>query len=429
MQLKIKHNNCQYKKSYFLVFVMFYIQNQLFAFNYTPVEIAKILFRANAETNKMSHSAIGETDYLISGDSMFLNPDGTHYLYSYLPSRNTFLRLDHSQFHGHNFVRHLFLYKGDIYAFGGYGFWNDHAKLIKFDKRTKEWELVMVKNDVNLTGKPIMSLLQGDSIYVYGTIQHHVKSKGTSIKVGCYLLNLKKLEISEFENSKQNVEIQICSQGYNSQFSNYIIFGTPNNIMYIFDKIKKTMYKNASGPSLFHESNQQRIDIVDSFYRFLLGNELITVFPDLSVDKINLDNYIQLYCFEESNFENWTPLNLKFEWSDFSYKYFILILLMLVMFLGYHFFSTGGIYNKKILNQYRQLDEEINILGYLDMLKDNAYSEQEIDLIFRIYHYPNQVRKIKRSQIINEVNQNYPRKIEKVLNPKKPKEFMYKING
>jgi len=412
-----------------LVILMFYIQNQLFAFNYTPVEIAKILFRANAETNKMSHSAIGETDYLISGDSMLLNPDGTHYLYSYLPSRNTFLRLDHSRFHGHNFVRHLFLYKGEIYAFGGYGFWNDHAKLIKFDKRTREWELVMVRNDVNLTGKPIMSVLQGDSIYVYGTIQHHVKSKGTSIKVGCYLLNLKKLEISEFESSKQNVEIQICSQGYNSQFSNYIIFGTPNNIMYIFDKNKKTMYKNASGPSLFHESNQQRIDIVDSNYRFLVGNQLITVFPDLSVDKINLENYIELYCFEDSKFQDWTPVNAQFEWTDFSYKYFILILLMLVMFLGYHFLSTGGIYNKKILNQYRQLEDEINIFGYLDTLKDNAYSEQEIDRIFRIYHYPNQVRKIKRSQIINEVNLDYPGKIEKVLNPKKPKEFMYKING
>ena len=155
----------------------------------------------------------------------------------------------------------------------------------------------------------------------------------------------------------------------------------------------------------------------------------MSVLPDLSIERINLDNYIELYCFEESNFENWTPLNHKFEWSDFSYKYFILILLMLVMILGYHFFSTGGIYNKKILNQYRHLEEEINIFGYLHTLKDNAYSEQEIDLIFRIYHYSSQVRKIKRSQIINEVNQNYPGKIEKVLNPKKPKEFMYKING
>jgi hypothetical protein len=408
---------------------MLIIQNQLFAFNYTPVEIAKILSRANTEVRELSHSAIGETDYLISGDSMFLNPDGTHYLYSYLPSRNTFLRLDHSQFHGHNFVRHLFLYKGEIYAFGGYGFWNDHAKLIKFDKRTREWELVMVKNDVNLTGKPIMSLLQGDSIYIYGTIQHHVKSKGTSIKVGCYLLYLKKLEISEFENSKQNVEIQICSQGYNSQFSNYIIFGTPNNIMYIFDKNKKTMYKNASGPSLFHESNQQRIDIVDSNYRFLVGNELITVFPDLSVDKINLENYIELYCFEDSKFQDWTPINTKFEWTDFLYKYTILLLLMLVMFLGYHYLTTGGLHNRKTLNQYRQLEEELNVLDYLNTLRDNSYSEHEIDLAFRIYHFSNQIRKIKRSQIINEINQLQPGKIEKIINPKKWNEFVYKINS
>ncbi len=429
MNLKTKYNSRQTQKLLFLIMAMLFIYNQGFAFNYTPVEITKILNKANAETNSLSHSAIGESDYLISGDSMFLNPDGTHYLYSYLPSRNTFIRLDHSQFHGHNFVRHLFLYKGEIYAFGGYGFWNDHAKLIRFDKRTKEWELVMVKNDVYLIGKPLMSVLQGDSIYIYGTIRHHVSLKGTSINANCYILDLKKLQFLEFKSESPNTEIQACSVGYNNQFSKYIIYGTPNSIMYIFDKSKKTMYKNGSGPSLYHESNTQRIDFVDSFYRFLIGNELVSVLPDLSIERINLDNYIELYCFEEFKFENWTPLNPKFEWSDFSYKYFILVLLMLVMFLGYHFFSTGGIYNKKILNQYRHLEEEINIFGYLDTLKDNAYSEQEIDLIFRIYHYSSQVRKIKRSQIINEVNQNYPGKIEKVLNPKKPKEFMYKING
>ena len=93
MYLKIQHRISESLNSKFwIVLFMLIIQNQLFAFNYTPVEIAKILSRANTETNKMSHSAIGETDYLISGDSMFLNPDGTHYLNSYLPSRNTFLR-------------------------------------------------------------------------------------------------------------------------------------------------------------------------------------------------------------------------------------------------------------------------------------------------------------------------------------------------
>jgi hypothetical protein len=105
-----------------------------------------------------------------------------------------------------------------------------------------------------------------------------------------------------------------------------------------------------------------------------------------------------------------------------------LVLLILVIFLGYHFLSTGGIYNRKTLNQYRILEEDINVLNYLNKLKDNSYTDHEIDLVFRIYHLPPRVRKIKRSQIINELNQNYPGKIEKVINPKKPIEFIYKIN-
>lgn len=429
MDLNIKHITDKAIKSKIWVAVwLMCFQSSLFAFNYSPVEIAKILSRANAETNKFTHSGIGETDYLISGDSILFNPDGTHFLYSYLPSRNTIIRLDHSQFHGHNFSHHLFLYHGEIYAFGGYGFWNDHAKLIKFDKNTREWELIMVKNDVHLIGRPMISVLQGDSIYIYGTIQHHVNPKGTAMNPNCYLLNLKKLEISEFKSAQPNVEIQQSSSCFNNQFSKYVIYGSANSILYIFDKAKNKLYKNASGPALWDELNTLKVDCVDSIFRVLVGNELISVCPDLSLEKINIDNYIELYCFEESNFNDWTPVESKFELTDFLYKYIILVLFILVIFLGYHFLSTGGIYNRKTLNQYRILEEDTNVLNYLNKFKDDSYTEHEIDLVLRIYHLPPRVRKIKRSQIINELNQNYPGKIEKVVNPNKPNEFIYKLN-
>jgi hypothetical protein len=61
-----------------------------------PLQIAKLLARANAEITTKTSSAIGEGDFLISGDSIYVNPDGTHYLYSYNFKRNTFIRLDHS---------------------------------------------------------------------------------------------------------------------------------------------------------------------------------------------------------------------------------------------------------------------------------------------------------------------------------------------
>jgi len=244
----------------------------------------------------------------------------------------------------------------------------------------------------------------------------------------CYLLNLKKLEISEFKSAQPNVEIQQSSSCFNNQFSKYVIYGSANSILYIFDKAKNKLYKNASGPALWDELNTLKVDCVDSIFRVLVGNELISVCPDLSLEKINIDNYIELYCFEESNFNDWTPVESKFELTDFLYKYIILVLFILVIFLGYHFLSTGGIYNRKTLNQYRILEEDTNVLNYLNKFKDDSYTEHEIDLVLRIYHLPPRVRKIKRSQIINELNQNYPGKIEKVVNPNKPNEFIYKLN-
>lgn len=67
--------------------------------------------------------------------------DGTGHVYkaTNLEQNNiTFTRIDSTQFIGYNFKSICFSYKGTIYCFGGYGFWNRNGQLLHF-KPGSEW--------------------------------------------------------------------------------------------------------------------------------------------------------------------------------------------------------------------------------------------------------------------------------------------------
>ena len=112
---------------YFLicsVFTSLFSQQQQSIFK--PVDIAKVINRAEIELGNYRWD-LSEYDYLTFGDTIVITPQGRHYVYLYTQKSDSFRRLDNSLFHGHNFSRQLIYYKGDIYAFGGYGFWKAHA--------------------------------------------------------------------------------------------------------------------------------------------------------------------------------------------------------------------------------------------------------------------------------------------------------------
>ena len=134
---------------------------------YKLADIAKVMNRAEKELGN-NEWELSESDYLIMGDSMIIVPTGRHYVFLYTHKSDSFKRLDKSKYHGHNFGRKLILHNGEIYAFGGYGFWKSHSKLIRFDLKSGEWNIVQLKGDV-ISGMPQLINHSGDSITIYGT--------------------------------------------------------------------------------------------------------------------------------------------------------------------------------------------------------------------------------------------------------------------
>lgn len=394
-----------------------------------PVAISKVLAKANAEITVKTSSAIGEGDYLISGDSLFLNPDGTHYLFSYNARRNTFIRHDHSNFHGHNFKRILFQFKGEIYAFGGYGFWTSHAKLIKFDKISKEWELVMIQNlDLNRF-QPLHSAMLGDSIYIYGTYEHHAVNIDKQITIRSFIINLRDLKCKEYQNTEVQFIENTSSASYNHQQSNFVIWGGPNSFDYILDKSKGIYYKNTSGPAFFAPNNTQKINFKDSIYRFVVGKELITVNPDYSIERLDIENYIKLFCLPENYIKDWEESTvMSKEKVILVYQIAIAILILSILIFLVLFFSRDKRLNHSIHQDHDGLINQDSVIHTLLSIGNGEFSEKEMDMILRISHFSNNERKIRRSQIIFAVNEKHPSLIEKIENMNK-KEFVYLIHS
>ncbi len=392
-----------------------------------PVKIAGVLAKANVEITPKTSSAVGEGDFIVSGDSIFVNPDGTHYLYSFNFSRNSFIRLDHSTFHGHNFGRLLFEYKGDIFAFGGYGFWTNHSKLIKFDHQTREWELVMIKGLPLVGFKPTLSHRMGDSLFLFGTFDHHNPNEVDKSSAKQFIINLRTFNCAEMGENNTKVK-NFTVKPYNSQFSDFVVWGSENSIDYIFDGKNGKYYRNASGPSFYAPTNVQKLQFKDSTFRFIIGDFYLSVLPNGQIEKTDLKEYIKLFGVEENNIHNWeiSKANRLGQWKD-TLLIVLVFLLVSVIFYFWYALRNGFGGSRKLMDDYSivlDIQETGNQIGMLD---NEILSEMEIDILLKVSNLPKRFRKIKRSQLIFSINEKFPGLIEKIEAPQK-KEFQYKIS-
>ena len=99
----------------------------------------------------------------------FLDPQGGG---TFLIKDYSLSKLDNSFKHKMQIESSSFIYKENIYKYGGYGFWSDRDFITRFDSETKEWELVSFSNSkIKPKGshKSITKVI-GDDLYVIGGI-------------------------------------------------------------------------------------------------------------------------------------------------------------------------------------------------------------------------------------------------------------------
>ena len=88
----------------------------------------------------------------------------------YLFENDSLRKIDNSYEHKMQIGASLFSYKADIYKYGGYGFWSHRDFITRFERETKEWELVSFdKSDVLPRGREdaIVKVIE-DDLYIIG---------------------------------------------------------------------------------------------------------------------------------------------------------------------------------------------------------------------------------------------------------------------
>ena len=90
--------------------------------------------------DQISSKPDGVFTIFIDKNQIIANRNG--YLNVYKWEKEKWIDLYKGNFGGHNFGRFCFLYKEELYAYGGYGYWHFNSSLIKFNESAGGWDFI-----------------------------------------------------------------------------------------------------------------------------------------------------------------------------------------------------------------------------------------------------------------------------------------------
>lgn len=387
----------------FFLLYCFRINNLSAAFS--PSEIVQVLCKANAEIKGYGQIDVDESCYLLSGDSIFIVPQGRHYVFSYTKDRATFVRIDKSEFHGHNFGRKIFLYNTEIYAFGGYGFWQTHGKLLRFSRTTREWELVLLKGNPP-TGMPALSYVKGDSLFAFYPVQKRPELNIDSVSRMGYIIDLR-TKISSAFVFNNNRHFDLYRPACNDQQSRYAFFGYNGNVLHVIDKVDMRLYTSHAASNLYKGYARLRINALDSNFTIIVGNEILVYPKNQAPIVYPIADFLDLYCTFVSLSEQLQPIASGLDLSQNRMIWYIFFVALAVgLFI---WIINKGVFHWRLSRKnrwngvYQQMKHE-PYYGDIRTLTPGIYSELEIDIALRIIHISKPLRRLKRSTYMEELN-------------------------
>lgn len=287
---------------------------------------------------------------------------------------DSIVRIDNSFLHKNQFGAATFVYKDEIYFFGGYGMFTHKNILTKYDFKLREWLLLKTFNDEKLP--PLTSSyfnINGNNLYVFGG-SWIVKSNVIENIDDVWQLNLKTMS---WNNYKTNL-FQSCPS-YTSNSNNTIHFN--NSII----------FKNCK--SIFSIDFKKNIILrYNSFFDYgIVSSELVNnqIYVVLEQSNTIKNGY---YIFKSFPIKDILKNPISEEPFYYEEQSYYLYGLGLVLFLGFGFF----IYKKRrfisyYLNpslpfQYWTLSQALYFKGK----KVKHLSEDDIKILNKIASHPNQ---------------------------------------
>lgn len=287
-----------------------------------------------------------------------------------------------------------FVYRDDIYRFGGYGFYHEHKVLVKYNTLINSWEKIDIKNSEVLEGFSHIGFhfIKGDQILFFGTESGQEKNfqKGFSI-------DLKKWELED----------QLV---LNQQFLNPYSYTQNKNTLILFyrDKSEIIIYNIDSDTlSSFNIPKEISDSVVDESEIKLIDGKLYFTINDIDFKKVDFPIDFQVV----NNNSDLLDESLYSEKINYRDYWFVLIIPIVLFFIGIIFrvlhkkekslvlTSSELILNNKVFIDDK---EQIRILNLLS--EKTMVNNQELNDLF---NHKNQnsihVNRYK-NQLIDKIN-------------------------
>ena len=410
------------KKIYFTLALLFMLVYSSHSYNPKIIDTLKIhqqIKKFGIDKKILNFKVNFFESIVFKNDStIYYNPDGTLHLFEiHLGVSPVVHKISKSIHSGHNFNRHLFLYKETLYSCGGNGLFNTFPGIIHFDPSLGGWLENKIKNypfDIN---RVVNSWVNGDSLVV---LLSHTNEWGSTSKVKYSFgeINLKTFEYLEHFNFKDSSPEFIYASGidkfrgnynYDSElYSLHGYFREDGGCDYrIFDKTAGVLKRTSKLDALKRVDGFSYLYIEGSkiYYRDTLG--AIESFDVNSGTVIDSINYPKKYKSKVDN-------NQQYIGVSFS----VLAIIFLV------FIKT----RKKKTKTIQTTQELENIENNFINIKHTTITKEKIDDLLGISHYSYETIKTKRSSMINKLNQNGKIKIERIRKQSDKRFYDYKIS-
>ena len=347
--------------------------------------------------DQISSKPDGVFTIFIDKNQIIANRNG--YLNVYKWEKEKWIDLYKGNFGGHNFGRFCFLYKEELYAYGGYGYWHFNSSLIKFNESAGGWDFITSVDQFDRIVEPLFNIID-DQLYITG---------------GYFSINDKitpnnKTAIINLNDNKQYIKsnpIKLDSSYKELDFS-ALFRGAINNLAFLDVWSPNIRYL------LIHNFKNGQY-----YLRDILFNDWITV-PLTYIDGqqfIITDHKNKLkFITEEILMKGASPVGIEQKSQNITTSKKLLTITSVISVLI--LIIVIGIYKKKksnkniqieslatdVLSEQSEGEHIIKIISGLKIAEGTLVTPDQLDQLLEIEDLETDSKRARRSQMIKSIN-------------------------
>jgi hypothetical protein len=269
-----------------------------------------------------------------SGNTIYVIIEQTGFVYKLMQHdsiRCVFKRLDHTINLNYNINCKNFIYKNDLFSYGGYGFWKSNGHLRKFNFQDSEWDIIPLNKEIISSYFLWFSEKQGRLYLPYQRIVNAgiagaENITGVPIYKSYYLdVNTKKWEeLGDLDADIINIIKNVNTSTEILSYQDGILF-MANDDTYLFDYLHNKVYKSKNS-----NLNQFLIRRHNIFNMFIYNNEIYSY--------SNTTKSFITYPFKITDFELWSTsiwgVSAKLYYTIFGVLVFVIVVLSTIWFFN-----------------------------------------------------------------------------------------------